>query len=751
MHESKPVLLSGRIVLPDGGARQRYVLVQDGVIRWISRSRPPAALIAGAKEIATGSQDWIFPGLIDLHTHSWYNILPLWRSQRAPFDHRHVWRKDPGYKAAIGGVLDQLEGYIPARKVFSELQAVAGGTTLLDEPRPLDSEEGEGATLLCRDTGSPRELGLEPGKEVRSVVDFFKPGKSGKPRVKPGYDGKPAPLDAYVADRERLQATLVHLAEGRSGFGSDRGVDAYSRAEFEALMAHPAMRDKAAVRGSRLALVHGCGVDVDDPSHVDFLLERDISIIWSPASNMLLYGDTIDAEAFIQRGINVAVGSDWSPSGSKHVWDEARFARFFLNAIGSDISDADVFKMVTTSPGRCLGLRFGRIEEGAAADFFVLRSPIESDHPLEVFFSTTDRDVLATVVDGLPIYGDRGFLEEFDLELQDLPEREGSAVEGKAVHLPAPVGVKDFAADITALEDQMKALDPPVLRSNLLGSSDAQYSRSFQFLRATTERFGWSVRRWQRKGASPTPGRVPVAPNAVQVRIGFSASPDRGRFLADLGRTVLPARVALGRSMGLTACFSAVPPKDSPAGCPDEVGLDFYESPAVHERTASTAGGRASSLLGEALFRGGSWSAFPRRYAGEVAAGSCYHLHDDDVDWHHGEVRLLLAARRPDTPVGDFHAAVARVLDAMDEPVNRDGALAAVGEDFLALWQHASAGSRDAGEVPPALESVAAVVLNQSHRAEDAKAGLTDRWQGLKLQGGDCLNLVFERRALFPW
>ncbi len=124
------------------------------------------------------------------------------------------------------------------------------------------------------------------------------------------------------------------------------------------------------------------------------------------------------------------------------------------------------------------------------------------------------------------------------------------------------------------------------------------------------------------------------------------------------------------------------------------MGLDFFESKKVHGRAGSTAGGRASSLLGAALFRGGaggSWSAFPRRYTGEVSAGSCYHLHDDDVDWHHGEVRLL-ATRRQDMPVSQFHAAVAGTLDAMDQPgADRDGALAAVGEDYLALWRHAAA------------------------------------------------------------
>ena len=194
MHDSASLLLSGRIVLPDGGARQRYVFVSDGVIRWVSRSRPPAALIEGVREVGAGPQDWIFPGLLDLHTHAWYNLLPLWSSERAPFDNRHVWRGDPEYRLEIGGVLKKLHGHIRARKVFSELQAVAGGTTLLDEPRPLESEAGSGPTILCRDSGSPTDLGLDPQRAVRSVVDFFKPHSKGEPAPAPGRNGKPSLL-----------------------------------------------------------------------------------------------------------------------------------------------------------------------------------------------------------------------------------------------------------------------------------------------------------------------------------------------------------------------------------------------------------------------------------------------------------------------------------------------------------------------------------------------------------------------------
>ena len=50
--KSKDLLLSGRIVFPDGGARQRYIFVRDGRIKWISRSRPPSGLVGAARERA---------------------------------------------------------------------------------------------------------------------------------------------------------------------------------------------------------------------------------------------------------------------------------------------------------------------------------------------------------------------------------------------------------------------------------------------------------------------------------------------------------------------------------------------------------------------------------------------------------------------------------------------------------------------------------------------------------------------------
>ncbi|HVG34449.1 MAG TPA: amidohydrolase family protein [Pyrinomonadaceae bacterium] len=504
----RPLLLRGKIVQPDGTGLDRYVLVENGVIKSVSRGRPP--LTRDAVLIELGHNDWIYPGLIDLHTHTDYNMLPIWETDKSPFANRFAWRGDDGYRRVVSGGHDLIvKQQRAAVAVFAELQAIAGGTATIQESQPLESNQsGDGNPLLCRGTGLSVDLGLG-SKQILSVVDFFRPNASGdtaEPQQKK--------LDQYLNMRAEgsLQATLAHLAEGRSGFGNDKGVDPYSRLEFETLMRHPAFQDAAAVRSSPLALIHCSGIDVDNPDHINFLRERNISVIWSPVSNLLLYGDTLDVETLVAQGVNVALGSDWSPSGSKHLWEEAKFVRFYFEAIGSLVSDEQVFQMVTTNAARCLGLKtVGRIEPDCFADFFILRSPLESDNALEVFFKTSDRDVRAVIIGGRPVYGAREFLNKFQLELQPLPRIEGAAVRNKVVHLPAHLEV-NVERDFGALESLLKTSPLKLKRNNLLVSADTPYRERINLLRQGVVSYGWQVQRWRRKKQKSLTGKSVGAP-----------------------------------------------------------------------------------------------------------------------------------------------------------------------------------------------------------------------------------------------
>lgn len=759
---NQPLLLSGRVVHPDGSAPLRHLLIRDGRIVWIGASRPPRALLVGAREIVTSPRSWIFPGLVNLHTHSAYNVLPLWHSRKAPFANRFEWRKDSGYRKDISGSLDRVRkipGAPQALAIISELQAIAGGTAVLDQSNRLDDNAAvERRIVLCRDTGDPEDLGLPRERRVGSIVDFFTPDANGRPAPKEA-KGRQL-IETYAADRDagRLGAVLVHLAEGRSGFGSERGVDPYTRAEFEAFIAHPALRDADKVRSVPLALVHGSGIDVDNEAHLRFLVERNISVVWSPVSNLLLYGDTLDVDALIQAGINVALGSDWSPSGSKHVWDEAKFARRFLAAAGATVSDAQIFRMVTANAGRCLGSgRIGQLEEGAFADMFIVESPIESDSALEVFFGTEDRDVLATLIDGVPIYGRRSFLRQFGLGLQNMPKREGSAAADKAVYLPPSLKI-DLGTAIDAIEDELKALNPPVKRSNLLASADKPYQRRMQRLRSQAEWFGWSVKQTRRRrvrGAASLAGQVPVPPSSVRVWCGFMSGSDRPQFFKQLGTVFIPSTVLLMRHLGLTAYFPGVAPADRPDSCPDEVAIVFYESQKTYTAAARSVGGRLYALLHLPVFRfgkGGSWSAFPVPFADTLRPRSAYHLFDGAIDWYGGHTRLHIGTRDTTTNPDAFRRGLQGVCATLrDRPGTVDGALVAVDDDYFVFWDHRMESRAGDDAHLAAFAKFSRTVMSGKAEELNANGHLYEPWDGVAIKGGESLSLRFERRVLLPW
>jgi hypothetical protein len=582
------------------------------------------------------------------------------------------------------------------------------------------------------------------------VVDFFRPNAAGNKATPTN------PIETYLSLRSegKLYATLVHLAEGRSGFGSYKGVDPYSRTEFETFMAHPAFTDGGAVRSSPLSLIHGCGIDVNNPEHIKFLRDRDISVIWSPVSNLLLYEETLDVETLIAEGINVALGSDWSPSGSKHIWEEAKFARFYFEAIGSAVSDEQLFQMVTTNAAKCLGARhLGRIEPGCLADFFILRSPLESDSALEVFFKTTDRHVRAVIIGGRPVYGAREFLEPFRLDLQPLPRLEGSAVVDKVVHLPAKLEI-DVDRDINRLEVTLKELDRK--RSNLLSSSDTPYRGRIHKLRKDVVGYGWSVQRWRKKRAGvQRPTDLPAPPNAVRVWRGFrSRSLTPAKFLDKLGAVFIPSTVQLQPPLGMTAYLPAVVPDEKPSSVPDEIALVFYESQDVYRETFQTLGGRVYAELHGSVFGQASRSDFPilidaASDSGKLEPDTPYHLFDQETDWQHGSCKVLVGVRKKTQQVEAFHKAVLNWIKRERDraPLGLDGAIVCVSDDCLTYWEHWRDQTVARETNIESLGKLVTPVMLEDAQPATVSPSLTSPFAGLRIAGGEFLNFQFQRRA----
>jgi 5-methylthioadenosine/S-adenosylhomocysteine deaminase len=69
--------------------------------------------------------------------------------------------------------------------------------------------------------------------------------------------------------------------------------------------------------------IHSTALNVDD---LRIIASRGGSIVWSPLSNYLLYGRTLDLKAAAEAGVMMGIGCDWAPSGTKNLLGELKVA-----------------------------------------------------------------------------------------------------------------------------------------------------------------------------------------------------------------------------------------------------------------------------------------------------------------------------------------------------------------------------------------------------------------------------------------
>ena len=140
-----------------------------------------------------------------------------------------------------------------------------------------------------------------------------------------------------------------------------------------------------------------------------------MSLVWSPQSNVFLYGGgtdltkTANIPLALQRGINVALAPDWSIGGSQNLLDELRFADRVDNTVWGDVlPPRALVQMVTSNAARALGLdaTLGSLAPGKKADLMVVSG--DRAHPDEALLAATPAEVRLVMVGGVALYGDAG-------------------------------------------------------------------------------------------------------------------------------------------------------------------------------------------------------------------------------------------------------------------------------------------------------------------------------------------------------
>ena len=101
----------------------------------------------------------------------------------------------------------------------------------------------------------------------------------------------------------------------------------------------------------------------------------------------------------------MALGSDWSPSGSKNLLGELKVARIVSEEAGGVFSGREIVAMVDGQrrPYAEVGRRLGSIEPGKRADLLVVDG--QTGDPYDRLIDARESSVTLVVIDGVPRYG----------------------------------------------------------------------------------------------------------------------------------------------------------------------------------------------------------------------------------------------------------------------------------------------------------------------------------------------------------
>jgi hypothetical protein len=129
------------------------------------------------------------------------------------------------------------------------------------------------------------------------------------------------------------------------------------------------------------------------------------AMVWSPLSNLLLYGQTADVGKAREAGVLMALGPDWSPSGSKNLLGELKLARLVSALDGDKLSDFELLSLATRNAAKILrwDKQVGTLETGKRADLLVVAGDGGDGHAH--LFTRTEHDVELVIVNGVPRYG----------------------------------------------------------------------------------------------------------------------------------------------------------------------------------------------------------------------------------------------------------------------------------------------------------------------------------------------------------
>lgn len=323
----------------------------------------------------------VSPGLINPHDHlGWATSNPVLAPNDERYDHRHDWRKGrrSHTKLSAGGSDNSASAVLVGelRMLMSGATSIAGSSNANGLLRNLDdASDNEGLGSIYADYRT-FPLGDSSGNLYADGCGEYRIDNESR-------------LNSHIY--------LPHIAEG---------IDPEAQNEFACLSG-------AAVGSNNLiaentSIIHGIGLT---PSDILTVATEGAKLVWSPRSNVSLYGHTAPVLSYKNAGVTISIGTDWIPSGSMNMLRELHCADLLnANNFGGAFTDKELWQMATKNGAVALGVsdRLGYIEEGYIADLVIFQA--EGRDPYRAVLEAKAERVSLVMRGATALYGDESII-----------------------------------------------------------------------------------------------------------------------------------------------------------------------------------------------------------------------------------------------------------------------------------------------------------------------------------------------------
>lgn len=364
----------GREMRELGIIRDGAVYVEEGVIREVGPSSAVEAHHGDAAVVLDATGKTVAPGFVDAHTHLVFagsrELEIEWKAEGLSY--QDIAMRGGG----IGQTVEKTRGATEEELVLSGRQRLdamlAHGTTT------LEAKTGYGLTVADEMKMLRAVESLQEGHPATVVSTFL-----GAHAVPPEYEKR---ADAYVdlVVREMLPDVAaktsarycdVFVEEGY--FNGDQARRVLSEAERLGLSAKVHADEFTDGGGAALAAEVGA-VSADHLVHasnegVRKLGERGTIAVLLPASSLASHIPFARARHFVDMGVPVALGTDFSPN----CWTESMPLVVSLAAHQLGLTPAEALTAATINAAHAVGRgrEVGSLEVGKRADLIVLDAP----------------------------------------------------------------------------------------------------------------------------------------------------------------------------------------------------------------------------------------------------------------------------------------------------------------------------------------------------------------------------------------